>query len=301
MKLLYHKSDNIGDFINEIIFDEIIKLPSPGSHVALGIGTILGLKKPVPNTTYHVFGSGLSSDQVDTYSTFDSSKIQQYVIHGVRGPLTANAIDSDSPPKISSDFAYLLPRKIQPSQNHGCCKVGFVPHKDSLKLYDNWEWLLKRAGISFISPLLPPQEFVNRISECPKVMCEAMHGAILCDAYGIPWIPVFTYSGVSRSKWQDWLFGIGHKEAVFHVFRGPRNIHWKRRQLEPLLGKKFGRNSAIITEGLFSAFFLIRLKLIPLLNQFQLSSRETVAQIQKNQSNTITNFIQSWTQNEQKP
>ncbi len=300
MKLIYHNSNNVGDFINEIIFDEIRKLPIPESHVALGIGTILGLKTPGENTTYHVFGAGLSSDQIDTYGTFDSSKIHQYVFHGVRGPLTANAIDPDFPPKISSDFAYLLPQKIQPSQNHGCCTVGFIPHKDSLNLYDNWDWLLQLAGISFISPLLPPQEFVNRISECSKVMCEAMHGAILCDAYGIPWIPVFTYSGVSLSKWQDWLHGIGQKEVAFNVIRGPRNIHWKSRRFEPLLGKKFGRIFAIIIEGLLSANFLVRLKLILLLKKFQLSSREALAQIQKNQSDTLTNFIQSWTQNEQR-
>ena len=105
MKLIYHKSNNVGDFINEIIFDEIRKLPASESHVALGIGTILGLKAPGDNTTYHVFGAGLSSDQIDTYGTFDSSKIDQYVFHGVRGPLTANAIDPVSPPKISGDFA----------------------------------------------------------------------------------------------------------------------------------------------------------------------------------------------------
>lgn len=78
MKLLYHKSDNVGDFINEIIFDDITRLTSPSSHVALGIGTILGLKQPRDNTTYHVFGSGLSSDQTETYGSFDLSKIDQY-------------------------------------------------------------------------------------------------------------------------------------------------------------------------------------------------------------------------------
>ena len=78
MKLLYHKSDNVGDFINEIIFDDITRLTSPSSHVALGIGTILGLKQPRDNTTYHVFGSGLLSDQTETYGSFDLSKIDQY-------------------------------------------------------------------------------------------------------------------------------------------------------------------------------------------------------------------------------
>ena len=259
MKLIYHESNNVGDFINEIIFDEIIKLPVPESHMALGIGTILGLKKPLENTTYHVFGSGLSSDQVDTYDSFDSSKIHQYVFHGVRGPLTANTIDPDSPPKISGDFAYLLTTKIQITRTERAQHIGFVPHKDSLQFYGFWEQLLQSANVKLISPLLPPQEFIDGLSGCSKVMCEAMHGAILCDAYGIPWLPVFTYPGISHSKWSDWLGSMGHQNVNFLYLRGPRDNKWKKAILSQFFGNSISEIVSARYEQLMAQVFLKKL------------------------------------------
>lgn len=291
MKLIYHESNNVGDFINEIIFDEIRKLPVPESHVALGIGTILGLKTPLDNTTYHVFGSGLSSDQIDTYGTFDSSKIQQYVFHGVRGPLTAKAVDSDSPPKISSDFAYLLTTKIQPSRKAKGDGVGFVPHKDSLEFYGFWEQLLQSANIQLISPLLPPQEFVDRLSGCSKIMCEAMHGAILCDAYGIPWLPVFTYSGISRTKWRDWLGSMGYSNVKFLSLRGPRDHKWKKAFLTQFLGSYLAEIISFGYEKLMAKIFLIKLSSISKQSDFFLTERETVLRTVELQQGIIRSFL----------
>ena len=291
MKLLYHKSDNIGDFINEIIFDEIIRLPSPSSHVALGIGTILGMKKPQENTTYHVFGSGLSLDQTGTYGSFDLSKIDQYKFHGVRGPLTATAINPEYPPKITSDFAYLLPSKIKPSRDLKADKIGFVPHKDSLLLYDRWESLLQKAGITFISPLLPPQEFVDRISECSRVMCEAMHGAILCDAYGIPWYPVFTFPGISRSKWHDWLGSMGHQDVKILYFRGPRDNKWKHHVFARVLGNSLARITSLWYEAIRANIFLINIMIISKKPDFHLSNRTLISKIVELQQGIIRSFL----------
>lgn len=291
MKLLYHESNNVGDFINEIIFDEIRSLPVPESHIALGIGTILGLKTPLEKTTYHVFGSGLSSDQIDTYGTFDSSKIHQYVFHGVRGPLTANAIDSDSPPKISGDFAYLLTTKIQPTRTESAQNIGFVPHKDSLQFYGFWEQLLQNANIKLISPLLPPQEFIDGLSGCSKVMCEAMHGAILCDAYGIPWLPVFTYPGISHSKWNDWLGSMGHQNVNFLYLRGPRNNKWKKHILAQYLGNSIAEIVSARYEKLMAQVFLKKLLSISAKSNFLLSDRAMVSRTISLQNNIIRSFL----------
>lgn len=35
-----------------------------------------------------------------------------------------------------------------------------------------------------------------------------MHGAIVADAYRIPWIGVDMY-GINKFKWQDWMLSLG--------------------------------------------------------------------------------------------
>lgn len=293
MEVIFHESSNIGDFINQIIFDEILNLPHHDNEVVLGIGTILGLKKPKANTIYHVFGSGISCDQIDTYGKFDNSKIDQYVFHGVRGPITANSVSHHHPPFISGDFAYLLPSKIQPTQDLKSEKVGFIPHKDSLKFYDHWGPLLAKCNLHFISPLLSPQKFVDEIHKCERVMCEAMHGAILCDAYRIPWLPVFTYHGISKSKWNDWLRSMKHENISFHYIRGPRNPQWKTEQLQKYLGSKGSRYLAGLFEQTMARIFSARLLLLSKRYQFHLSNPETVWHTTRLQSKILTDFIES--------
>lgn len=292
MKIIYHQSHNIGDFINEIVFDEILKLPHRDNEVVLGIGTILGLKKPRENFIYHVFGSGISHDQLNTYGKFDQSKIDQYVFHGVRGPITANSVNYHHPPLISGDFAYLLPSKIQPTKNFKSEKVGFIPHKDSLRFYDDWGPLLKKYKIHFISPLLAPQEFVDEIHKCERVMCEAMHGAILCDAYRIPWLPVFTFGGISKSKWNDWLLSMKHENISFKYLRGPRNAHWKTEKLQSLLGSKCSGYLANQFEHTMAMIFSVRLWLLSRRGQFYLSPLETVSHTIALQSKLLVDFVE---------
>jgi succinoglycan biosynthesis protein ExoV len=288
MRLLYHNSRNIGDSINKIIFDDIVKIVAPETHIALGIGTILGLKKPSPGEVFHVFGSGISLDQMDTYGTFDFELKQQYVFHGVRGHLTAKKMGIDKS-AVCGDFAYLLPDKIEKNREK-LDLIGFVPHKDSLDLYFDWDELLLDVGIKLINPYCSPVDFVNQLTSCKKVVCEAMHGAIIADAYDVPWRPLFTFDGISESKWQDWLSVLSHKNVHFTKFRGPRKIDFKKEQLSRYFQEKLATCLACGYERIGESYFKFRLQ-NQLEKDFYLTPRTEVSKIQNRQRTIINEFI----------
>ena len=63
----------------------------------------------------------------------------------------------------------------------------------------------KLAGIRYISPMENLESIVYNISSARFVITESLHGAILADAYRIPWTPVAS-PFISRAafKWHDW-------------------------------------------------------------------------------------------------
>lgn len=251
MEIVYHKSKNIGDHINLIVFRGIEKIKAPSNHKCLGIGTILGLKKPEKEDVFHVFGSGVSLDQTDTYGKIDLNQLSQYKIHAVRGLLTTRALNIDES-YAAGDFAYLLPDFVIPRTTREKKRIGFIPHKDSLDLFSNWDQFCADINLTFISPFLEPQEFIDQICQCEKVLCEAMHGAILSDAYGIPWRPIFTFPGISKSKWADWLSVFPSGEIPFTEIRGPRDGDLKKAQFSKIFPKAFATFLAVCYEKIFS-------------------------------------------------
>ena len=50
---------------------------------------------------------------------------------------------------------------------------------------------------------------MNQITETETLITEAMHGAVVADSYGIPWIPVRTTDEILSLKWEDWCQSIG--------------------------------------------------------------------------------------------
>jgi succinoglycan biosynthesis protein ExoV len=46
------------------------------------------------------------------------------------------------------------------------------------------------------------------IAETEVIITEAMHGAIIADAFRIPWIPVRTHQEILDFKWKDWTSSV---------------------------------------------------------------------------------------------
>jgi succinoglycan biosynthesis protein ExoV len=70
------------------------------------------------------------------------------------------------------------------------------------------------AGIRYIDPLAPVPKVCAQLAGSSVVIAEAMHGAIVADAFRVPWIPAATSGRFNRFKWQDWALSLGMSPAV---------------------------------------------------------------------------------------
>lgn len=197
MKLYYYKhaSGNFGDDLNPWIWNTLAPelFDDDDSQVLVGIGTLINDKAPAAPLKL-VFGSGVGyngAPQID----------ERWRFLCVRGPRSAKFLNLD-PSLAISDPAVLLTQVAGPApQKTG--KVVFMPHHGSLGNAD-WRPVCAQAGIEFLDPSDDAQETVRRIREARLVIAEAMHAAIVADAFRVPWIPVSCYDHILDFKWRDW-------------------------------------------------------------------------------------------------
>src|SRR5262245_18718285 len=94
MELVYHQGRNFGDALNPLIFHSHFPWFShhDDSTLFIGIVSIIGLKKPTPNTKRRIyFSSGFAAGDAATYGTAPTFGPADDVVC-VRGPLTAQAL-----------------------------------------------------------------------------------------------------------------------------------------------------------------------------------------------------------------
>jgi succinoglycan biosynthesis protein ExoV len=218
MKLYYHKGKNFGDAINPIIFNHYLGnlLNQNDSEIILGIGSILGLfKKPENCKKVYVFSSGFGGNDENTYGKVPVLD-ESYEIICVRGKKTAKSLNISESYALT-DGALLLPLvKPLPIQKK-IFDFAYMPHVGSLNVYDKWDTLLQSVNIKLIDPRKTPNEIINELSQTKILLTEAMHGAIISDAYQIPWIAIKTIKTINQFKWKDYL------ETVNQIY-SPQNI-----------------------------------------------------------------------------
>ena len=198
MKLYYYKDEvgNFGDDLNPWLWDKLL----PGffdeneNDLMIGIGTLLNHKIPVAGKK-HVFGSGYGYGSLPR---IDDS----YNFLCVRGPKTAQALNL--PDSLALTDSAILIKSIEQPEIKKTYKFGFIPHHSSITNF-SWDKLCTQIGFNFINPCWSVDKVLLELGKCEIVLCEAMHGAIVCDALRIPWIPIKCYSYISDFKWEDWL------------------------------------------------------------------------------------------------
>jgi succinoglycan biosynthesis protein ExoV len=85
-----------------------------------------------------------------------------------------------------------------------------MPHINHSKMAnDAWLEVCRQIGWRYIDPSWEIQQVLDEIAVSRVLATEAMHGAIVADALGVPWVPVITSPGILTFKWQDWCSSIG--------------------------------------------------------------------------------------------
>jgi hypothetical protein len=244
------RTGNFGDALNTPL------LAGLGLH-AVPSGTAASVN---PARCLFAIGSVLSSDHVgDVVGPIDvwgsgwrgepisDTDRERLVIHAVRGPRTAAALDA--PGVAMGDPALLLPGLMPAPPTRRERGAVFLPH-----LLDHGRHRAASVGCDRRlsaevtqhgrhRPWGPPplERTVTEIATAGFVLTGALHGAVVAQAYGVPWAPWSRGYVDCPEKWLDWAEYLGIDLHFVEDRRGGE--HWWRhhgsqgrtRHLAPLL------------------------------------------------------------------
>ncbi len=74
----------------------------------------------------------------------------------------------------------------------------------SAEILGDWAEVCREAGINFIDPRGAVDDVFEQIRSTEKMICASMHGAILADAFRVPWVAVRAFGKGHLRKWSDW-------------------------------------------------------------------------------------------------
>ena len=219
---------NFGDRLNDWIFPRL----SPDGFFdretdvcILGIGTILGLREPPPGTKHTlVFSSGWTPGIGKRFA------LDTYDVRCVRGPETANALGLHMG-RAKGDGAYMLRLLFPYREYEKRHRFSFMPHVHSVTFWHyDWETICCKCGVNFVSPVWSTERILREIASTEVMLCEAMHAAIVADAFRVPWVPCLGTRGIPGFKWIDFCssIGLGYKPNRFppliHTVEISRNV-----------------------------------------------------------------------------
>tara|TARA_R110002110_G_scaffold91264_1_gene237375 strand:+ start:26723 stop:27601 length:879 start_codon:yes stop_codon:yes gene_type:complete len=265
MKLCYYHDTegNFGDDLNAWLWPRLLpgiidgtcqvgeeyKEQNNGEKALLyGIGTILDDRIP-PAPVKFIAGSGCGY--------FDAPKIDNsYNIYFVRGPNTAAQIGIDKELGIG-DPAILL-KQLIPRPEKTIHKISLIMHCDTAKS-GYWKSIAEDLGIHHIDPRSSdPMTVVHALINSEYIITESLHGAIIADAFDIPWLPISTMPHINPFKWDDWCKTVRltyQPEKLISIYEDHQANSLKkivnsgkakiaRRQLKKLLAEQRSFNSA---------------------------------------------------------
>ncbi|MEF0940956.1 polysaccharide pyruvyl transferase family protein [Rhizobium sp. BR 362] len=195
---------NFGDDLNLWLWDFLL----PGLRdvhretLLVGVGTVLNtLILPLDGHKL-VIGSGFGYGSLPEMG--DKTK---WDIRSVRGPLTAEKVGLPQDMGIIDPAVMVteMPEfKNLPKTN----RRTFVPHWESAAA-GLWPEICKTVGLSCLDPRGEAKAVIREIATSELIVAESMHGAILADAFRVPWIAVSTSRAINSFKWNDWARSLG--------------------------------------------------------------------------------------------
>lgn len=232
MKLAYFRMQraNFGDDLNSWLWDDVLpgwREWSPDTTL-LGVGTILKEDFAPPGPKL-VLGSGTG------YGVPPDVTGAEWDIRAVRGPLTCRKLGLPSGLALS-DPAILLPGLQRFADIERTGETLFVPHYSADSMLD-WEEICRELGIAYQTPVADPVQVIRRIAGADAVIAESMHGAIVADAFGVPWRAVRISAGFNMFKWQDWWASLDDRplkpQMFFRLLRALQGLTAPLRRMMP--------------------------------------------------------------------
>jgi len=210
LKLYYYKDSigNFGDDLNLFFWENIWPeyAQSTKADWLVGIGSILtGKIDQLPGTKL-IMGSGY-------WPTKEGKPdLTTCRIGFVRGPLSCRELGLEDKFAITDPAVLIATLVSRPAKLAE--QIALMPHHITHNTFDCAK-IAAMAGLRYINPTGPVQDVLNALIESPKVLVEAMHGAIVADAMGVPWqrISIFNTKRTSKEavdfKWRDWGASLG--------------------------------------------------------------------------------------------
>jgi succinoglycan biosynthesis protein ExoV len=206
MQLIYYRgrTPNFGDDLNKDVWPALAPdlFDGDGQHGFVGIGSIIGMEVAAGPRLLHVVGSGAGYNALRQWQ----GRAVRYWC--VRGPLSARIIGGTADLAIT-DGAILTPLTPGfPAAAIGGGGVVIIPHWETLD-HPGWDAVAQQTGFDLIDPRGEPLHVIQQIARARLVLTESLHGAIIADAYGIPWIAFATSNNFAFVKWADWTLSHG--------------------------------------------------------------------------------------------
>lgn len=225
MELFYYISErgNFGDDLNVWLWDDLL----PGwrgwesNRTIFGAGTIANSGFLSRYDAPLIIGSGTG------YGSLPGKNIlARCDIRAVRGPRSAKALGLPETipmldpaimiPLVEKGDIYSLPAPTQ--------RTIFIPHYTTASLNLDWQELCEDISIEYVAPEGGSKEVISKISKADLVLTESMHGAILADAYRVPWVPLRINDKFNTYKWQDWGDSLDLELSFVDIFKEVRGL-----------------------------------------------------------------------------
>lgn len=186
----WDNKSNFGDEIGPWLATKITGIQSVNlrrseinTPTIMSVGSIFA---QIENGDTEVWGSGLisqlSKQQIDSLKSYGEIKI-----HALRGKLSAIEIQEKLgwfTPKVYGDPGLLVPKHMKVVLDRTLnSKIGFVPHyaHDSLNVK-------KSSIVHTIDVGMDLESVAQQISQVKCIVSTSLHGIILSQAFGVPWI-----------------------------------------------------------------------------------------------------------------
>lgn len=232
MSVFHSGINNFGDALNKAFWPKAapgIFETGVGDTVWFGIGTLLNDRLLSQFPKKRILGSGVGYGSLTPGLHYREADVVC-----VRGPLSAEAMKIDRRYAIT-DPAILTPRLdiIPDALTATDGQVVFIPHHYTDGMSLNWDHVCRRAGVRHVSPAQDPVEVIQNIRNARLVIAEAMHAAILADAFRVPWVPVALTPVINEFKWRDFFLSMELDCGLNHVFAREQKVLEVLRRLRP--------------------------------------------------------------------